>query len=156
MFRAVALALGLVCAAASARAGALEDYLKPFPAAVDGAPRHVIAPPARRDEEARKIEIRVGRVMNVDCNTRGLIGRFEEKTLEGWGYSYLVFVTRGEVVQTMMACPETTKRKGFVAGPPHLARYNSRAPLAVYAPEGYEVRYRVFGVVGEERPAGRR
>ena len=156
MLRAATLAVGLICAAAPARADALEDYLKPFPAVVDGARRHVIAPPARRDEEARKIEIRVGRVMDVDCNTRGLIGRFEEKTLQGWGYSYLVFVTKGEVVQTMMACLETAKRKGFVSGQPHLARYNSRAPLVVYAPEGYEVRYRILGGVGEERPAGRR
>ncbi len=156
MFRAAALAFAVFCAAAPARAGAVEDYLKPFPAALEGARRHVIAPPARRDENDRKIEIRVGRVMDVDCNTRGLIGAFEEKTLQGWGYSYLVFVTKGEVVSTMMACPDGTKRRDFVAGQPRLARYNSRAPLVVYAPEGYEVRYRVLGVVEQERSAAPR
>ena len=32
----------------------------------------------------------------------------------------------------------------FVSAQPQLVRYNSRLPLVVYAPEGYEVRYRIW------------
>jgi len=34
--------------------------------------------------------------------------------------------------------------KQFVHGEPLQIRYNSRLPVVVYAPKGYEVRYRIW------------
>lgn len=34
--------------------------------------------------------------------------------------------------------------KTFVAGTPLLVRCNSRLPIVVYAPTGYQVRYRIW------------
>jgi ecotin len=45
----------------------------------------------------------------------------------------------------MMAAPEGSEKiKQFVSGTPLLIRYNSRLPIVVYAPEGYEIKYRTW------------
>ena len=36
------------------------------------------------------------------------------------------------------------KIKQFVSGTPLLIRYNSRLPIVVYAPEDYEIKYRIW------------
>ena len=54
-------------------------------------------------------------------------------------------------VSTMMACPGQTPREQFVQvrGDDMLLRYNSRLPLVVYVPDGFEVRYRVWRAARE-------
>lgn len=48
-------------------------------------------------------------------------------------------------MSTMMAAPEGSEKvKKFVSGTPLLIRYNSRLPIVVYAPEGYEIKYRIW------------
>jgi ecotin len=52
----------------------------------------------------------------------------------------------------MMACPPgEEKRQVFVQvrGDNMLLRYNSKLPIVVYAPTGFEVRYRIWAA-GEE------
>jgi len=46
----------------------------------------------------------------------------------------------------MAVDPDAPKEDRFVplGGEPYLIRYNSRLPVVVYAPEGVEVRYRVW------------
>jgi ecotin len=49
------------------------------------------------------------------------------------------------MMSTMMAAPEGSEKvERFVPGSPLLIRYNSRLPIVVYAPEGYEIRYRIW------------
>jgi ecotin len=38
-----------------------------------------------------------------------------------------------------------------LGGEPFLIRYNSRLPVVVYAPEGVEVRYRIWSAAPEAR-----
>ena len=44
-----------------------------------------------------------------------------------------------------MAPPEGSPQvKKFVTAAPIKIRYNSRLPVVIYVPEGYEVRYRIW------------
>jgi ecotin len=45
----------------------------------------------------------------------------------------------------MMAVPEGHEQvEQFIVGKPLLVQYNSRLPIVVYAPEGYEISYRIW------------
>lgn len=55
---------------------------------------------------------------------------------------------------TLMAVdPNAPKVDRFIriGGNPYLIRYNSRLPVVVYAPEGVEVRYRLWHAEPEEK-----
>lgn len=129
------------------------DDLKAFPAASAGQTRHVIRLPAQTNEDALKVEVIVGKTMKVDCNRHSFGGRLQERTAEGWGYTYYVMDSLGQAASTMMACPPGSEREAFVrtAGQ-DLICYNSRLPLVVYAPNDAEVRYRIWRA-GEEQTA---
>ena len=155
-------ALGLVACAtvpavadqgsqASASDGRSSD-LAAFPAAVAGQTRHVIQLPAQSDEDALKVQVIVGRTLRIDCNSHRFGGRLEERTAEGWGYTYFVLDSLGAAASTRMGCPAGSEREAFVTSPDQdLIRYNSRLPLVVYAPDDVEVRYRVWRAGAEQR-----
>ncbi|WP_415036010.1 serine protease inhibitor ecotin [Azonexus sp.] len=129
--------------------------LKPFPAPLAGEIRHVIELPPLADEDLRKVELIAGKTLEVDCNRHRLGGRWEEKTIEGWGYSYHRLDQVGPPMSTLMACPDNSRRKAFVAvgGEPLLLRYNSKLPLVVYVPQDVEVRYRIWSAPPDSLPA---
>jgi ecotin len=55
---------------------------------------------------------------------------------------------------TLMAIdPNAPKVDRFITigGEPYLIRYNSRLPVVVYAPEGVEVRYRIWSAESETK-----
>ncbi len=116
-----------------------------FPAAQEGQSRHVIWL-AQQHEERLKVEIVPGKTMMTDCNTRGLMGSFTEHDLAGWGYTYYQLDKVTGPVSTMMVCPDDSKTEAFVPvqGDNFTLRYNSKLPIVVYAPQGVEVRYRVW------------
>lgn len=126
------------------------DNLKPYPVSIGALKRHVIFLEQRADENLYKIEIMAGMYKEVDCNRHTLAGEFKESVVEGWGYSYYVFETNGQIASTKMMChePKTTK---FISGQGEIVRYNSRLPLVVYLPEGMELKYRVWSA-GEMLP----
>lgn len=101
------------------------------------------------DEASHKVQLIVGKVMEVDCNNHRLDGNFDKETLEGYGYDYFVFETNGNVASTMMACPDNTKIEKFISGEDRFISYNSKLTTPVYAPEGFEVRYTTWGVDNE-------
>lgn len=128
---------------------------KAYPAAEKGFKRHVLHLPEQKDEGAVKVELIVGRTVETDgVNHFFFGGAIREKTVAGWGYPrYDVEV--GELAGTMMAVPQDQpKVRTFVtvAGGPTLIRYNSRLPIVIYAPEGFEVRYRFWRADLETRP----
>lgn len=117
--------------------------LEPFPSAAEGMTRHVIDLKKKSDESKWMIEIIPGKVMSVDCNVHRLMGNIEEKTVEGWGYTYYEFVTNGLTTSTMMGCPGVNVDK-FISGETKMLRYNSKLPIVIYTPKGYNVKYRIW------------
>ncbi|MCB5948311.1 serine protease inhibitor ecotin [Enterobacter sp. TCD1-1] len=123
------------------------EKIAPYPKADKGMKRQVIQLPAQQDEANFKVELLIGKTLEVDCNQHRLGGQLESKTLEGWGYDYYVFDKVTSPVSTMMACPDGKKEKKFVTaylGDNSLLRYNSKLPIVVYTPENVEVKYRVW------------
>lgn len=136
----------LIGVAIAGAAMASSDDMKPFPEAGDGEARHVIRLPALDDEAAAKIELLVGKGIEVDCNQHWFGGNLTAEVVEGWGYSYYRVAGIGGPASTLKACPEDSREVRFVqvrVDQP-LLRYNSRLPIVVYVPAGFEVRYRIW------------
>jgi len=115
-----------------------------YPPATGSLARHIITLPEQESENDYKIEIYVGKVMEIDCNRHWLTGDFTEQDVSGWGYPYFEFSTNGQVMSTLMGCPPNSLHDEFVHGKSELVRYNSRLPIVVYAPPEYEVRYKLW------------
>lgn len=128
-----------------------ETILTPYPAAQQGMVRHVIHVSKKADESLYKIEIIPGKVISVDNNHHRLMGQIEEKTVEGWGYTYYVFTSNGQTASTLMATtgPKTDK---FISAQPLMVRYNSKMPVVIYAPEGFDIQYRIWKA-GKSKPS---
>lgn len=123
---------------------AASQELKAFPAALAGYQRHVIELPALADESGHRLELIGTKAVTVDCNTRGMDGRFEARDVQGWGYTYWVLHSRGQVMTTMMACPPGSAHPGVAQTQGTLVRYNSKLPVVVFVPEGMGLGYRVW------------
>ena len=123
------------------------EDLKPWPAAEAGEVRWVFRVPALEREQDYQVEILVGKNLEVDCNKLMIGGNLARETIQGWGYPLYRIGRIGPGASTLMACPENEPRTiQFVAvqGDGFMQRYNSKLPYVVYAPEGYEVKYRVW------------
>ncbi len=129
-------------------AGLAADNMKAFPPAGAGMVRHVLHLPPQADEAGFKVELIVGRTVEIDAGNRYFFGgRIEEETIKGWGFPRFVVSKLGPMAGTLMAVdPNLPKVVRFITlgGEPYLIRYNSRLPVVVYVPEGVEVRYRVW------------
>ena len=121
----------------------MDKVLEPFPKAEAGVVRHVIELKKKSDESKFMVEIIPGKVMSVDCNIHRLMGKLEEKNLDGWGYTYYDFKSDGGTTSTMMMCNKPNEDK-FVSGETKIVRYNSKLPIVLYTPEGYDVKYRIW------------
>jgi ecotin len=138
-------ALALVFATLTAHAA---DNMKAFPAPDQGMVRYVLQLPKQEDESAFKVELIVGRTVLLDEHNRYFFsGKIQAETIKGWGFTRYNVSPLGPMAGTQMAVdPNAPKVKRFIAlgGEPYLIRYNSRLPVVVYAPEGVEVRYRIW------------
>lgn len=125
-----------------------------FPEAEKGYKKLVIEVPHSDNDQNKKIEFTVGKWMDVDgCNYYNLAGRYEKKDLQGWGYDYFVFTTKGEVSSTLMGCPDAKGRNLFVTAAPQLVNYNGKLPIVIYVPEGYDVQFKIYKSDGENYQA---
>lgn len=130
--------------------------MKAFPKAEEGYERYVFRLPALEDEFSAKISLIVGKKMKTDSvNQHGLSGNIEAVSITGWGYTYYKVESQGQMFGTLMAPPEgSPKVEKFIQIRDNLGplRYNSRLPVVVIAPKGFEVKYRVW-TAGELQPA---
>jgi ecotin len=132
------------------------DNMKAFPPAEKGMVRHVLQLPKKDNESGYKVELIVGKTVQVDAvNSYFFGGKIEEETIEGWGFPRHILKTLGPMGGTLIGVdPNAPKVNRFVrvGGEPYLLRYNSRLPVVVYVPEGVEVRYRIWTAGAEEKP----
>lgn len=135
------------------------DNMKAFPAAEAGMVRHVLQLPAQDDEADFKVELIAGRTLELDPGNQYFFsGSIAEETIQGWGFPRYVVSSLGSLAGTLMAIdPSQPKVDRFVAlrGEAHLIRYNSRLPIVVYAPEGVEVRYRIWSASAQAKAIDR-
>jgi ecotin len=143
-------AMGLICTALSASAG---DNMKAFPPPEKGMVRYVLQLPKQDDDSAFKVELIVGKTVQIDQGNRYLFGGdIQQETIKGWGFTRYNVSPLGPMAGTLIAVdPNVPKVNRFITigGEPYLIRYNSRLPVVVYAPEGVEVRYRIWVVESE-------
>jgi len=129
-------------------AGQAADNLKAFPPAEEGMVRYVLQLPKQADESAFKVELMVGKTVQVDEQNRYFFGgKMEAETIKGWGFTRYKVSKLGPMGGTRMAVdPNAPKVPRFIpiGGEPYIIRYNSRLPIVVYVPEGVEVRYRIW------------
>lgn len=118
-----------------------------FPSPKKGFTQFVIDVPFSSTEidSNKKVEVFVGKYQDVDtCNRHSLMGEFQSKDLQGWGYTYFEFQSKGDVMSTMMGCGDNQTISKFVTSQGLLLDYNGRMPIVLYVPEGMEVQYKIF------------
>ena len=114
-----------------------------FAEAKEGYERFIVNVPKSENDYDRRIELLIGKEMMVDCNHHSFSGEIKHMVLKGWGYSYLEVDNIQSGPTTLMACQEPEKLK-YIYIRDELRRYNSRMPMVIYVPKGYEVRYRIW------------
>lgn len=131
-----------------AGAAMASEDLKPYPPADPGVQRWVIRLPAVPAPEERRVEVIVGKTIEVDCNRHSFSTTVSRRIASGWGFPYYVVGALQGPAATRMACPpDFVNRQEFVrANVDALATvpYNARLPIVVYAPVDAELRYRVW------------
>lgn len=141
------LLMGVIFAVHSASAQETLTKVDPqiFPKPEKGYKMMVIDVPYSDRDQDKRIEFSVGKMMEVDgCNHFGLNGETTQLDLQGWGYTYYVFKTDGQVIGTQMGCPDAAKRNLFVSAQPTAVRYNGKMPIIIYIPEEYDVQFKIF------------
>jgi ecotin len=132
------------------------DNMKAFPPAEKGMVRYVLQVPKQADEFAFKVELIVGKTVQLEEGNRYFFsGQITAENIEGWGFTRYVVSALGPMAGTLMAVdPDAPKVPRFItlAGEPYLIRYNSQLPVVVYVPEGVEVRYRIWSTTPEAKP----
>lgn len=154
MKKSMILFAGLVTVASTIACSAATEPedLKAFPPAEEGMARHVIRIPVLPNEDDFRVELQVGKEIEVDCNRHSFGASLERDTVEGWGYSFFTVPEVSGPMSTMMACPpDEPKQMQFVTAnfENALVRYNSKLPIVVYLPEGFELRYRIWAASDE-------
>lgn len=132
-----------------------KDNIRMFPQAKEGYTRQVVELPKTENDADHRVELHIGKMMLVDCNQHSLRGKVENVPLKGWEYKYIEVSDIHSGPRTMMACPEP-KTERFIVLQDDLRRYNSRLPIVIYVPEGYEVRYRIWNVSNTVQKAQQR
>lgn len=144
-------------AAANTQSKQLKD-VAPYPAASKTTNRNVIWLQNLQDESRYKVEIIASKTGSKDCNNSWYSGKFEEKTLKGWGYNYYSINDIQGPASTRMACSNTTPANTRAALPVQLGeknflRYNSKLPIVIYAPKDVVVHYKIWEAPEDAQPA---
>ena len=142
------LTLSILILGSFAMAQPPQDNMKAYPPAADGMKRVVVYLESKEEEDDYRIELMVGKTVEVDAANRFFFsGTLEEETIEGWGFPKYIVKQIGPMAGTRIGVdPDASKVKRFVilGGEPKLLRYNSKLPLVVYVPKDAEVKLKVW------------
>jgi len=142
------LTLSILLLGSFAMAQQPQDNMKAYPPAADGMKRVVVYLESKEEEDDYRIELMVGKTVDVDAANRFFFaGTLEEETIEGWGFPKYIVKQIGPMAGTRIGVdPDAPKVKRFVklGGEPKLLRYNSKLPLVVYVPKDAEVKLKVW------------
>jgi ecotin len=142
------LTLSILLLGSFAMAQQPQDNMKAYPPAADGMKRVVVYLESKEEEDDYRIELMVGKTVEVDAANRFFFaGTLEEETIEGWGFPKYIVKQIGPMAGTRIGVdPDAPKVKRFVklGGEPKLLRYNSKLPLVVYVPKDAEVKLKVW------------
>ncbi|MFN6139685.1 MAG: ecotin family protein [Planctomycetota bacterium] len=142
------LTLSILILGSFAMAQQPQDNMKAYPPAADGMKRVVVYLESKEEEDDYRIELMVGKTVEVDAANRFFFsGTLEEETIEGWGFPKYIVKQIGPMAGTRIGVdPDAPKVKRFVklGGEPKLLRYNSKLPLVVYVPKDAEVKLKVW------------
>ena len=131
------------------------DNMKAFPPAEEGMVRYVLQLPQQKDESALRVELLVGRTVQIDAQNRYFFGgQIETETIAGWGFPRYMVRKIGPLAGTLMAIdPDAPKVERFITlgGELFLILYNSRLPVVIYLPKGFEARYRLWSAEAETK-----
>jgi ecotin len=146
-------ALAAAAILSTAAFAAAEDNLKAFPPAEAGMVRYVLNLPQQPNEADYRVQLLVGKTVEVDTVNRFFFGgKIEAVNIEGWGFTRYVVKKLGPMAGTKMAPdPNVPDQPRFISlgGEPFLINYNSRLPIVVYVPAGVEVKYRIWSAEEE-------
>lgn len=149
----VLLLIGVIAMAVSGHSDESKENMKAYPPAGEGVRRFVLHLPPSQEEEEMKVELQVGKMVEVDSANRYFFASgIEEVSIEGWGFPKYVVEQLGPMAGTRVAVdPNAPKVLTFVrqGGEPYLIRYNSRLPVVIYVPADAQVRYRIWKADGE-------
>src|SRR5512139_2170634 len=85
-------------------AGKAAEDLKAFPPAEEGMVRYVLQLPRQADESAFKVELIVGKTVQVDEQNKYFFGgKIEAETIKGWGFTRYKVSKLGPMAGTRMA-----------------------------------------------------
>jgi ecotin len=166
------LGLGLGLGVAGTNAGSSPAVaiprldLTPYPAAPAGQRRWVIQLPGVLRPSADpvlspnpadwRVELLIGRQVDVDCNLVHFGGKVRSESLKGWGTKIYRVSDVGPLASTRMACPPGSVKQGVfvpMGGMPFVVPYSASLPIVVYAPGDLEVRWRLWKAEKQQRPA---
>jgi ecotin len=165
--RSAGLTVAVLMAALPAAAVPYLD-LSPYPPAPAGQQRWVfqLNPLLRPSPDAGisanpadwRVQLIVGRELEVDCNAHHYAGQLRRESVAGWGYPVVRLDRLGPLVTTRRACPDQAPTRRFIslAGEPFLLPYNVSVPVVVYVPEGVQVRWRLWKAESEDHEASHR
>lgn len=139
------LIFGIVALVSTQTFAQSSDDINMFPKPEANKVQKVIQLNPLENEEDFMVEVMIGKKTMTDgCNNYFLIGKLEEKNLEGWGYNYYTFESEGNIASTLMGCFNTKGEEKVVYAETTKVRYNSRLPIVIYAPKDVEVNYRIW------------
>jgi len=122
--------------------------MRAFPPVDEGMVRYVLRLSKQDDESTFKMELIVGKIVQIDKSNKYFFnGKIEKEVIKGWGPTRYIVSKLGPMAGTLMAInPNEPKVRRFITlgGEPYFIRYNSNFPMVVYAPEGVDVRYRIW------------